>query len=97
MVMFTVNMKSTQRNESMNSVLKKYLKRKDGLLQFFEHYSKVLSDKQSQELQAEFKMRQTTPILLVDFNMLRDVVELYTLEIFKMFQDEYVKIVDCTI
>ena len=94
--MFTVNMKRTQCNESMNSVLKKYLKRKDGLLQFFEHYSKVLSDKQSQELQAEFKMRQTTPILLVDFNMLRDV-ELYTLEIFKMFQDEYVKIVDCTI
>ena len=32
-------------------------------------------------------MRQTTPILLVDFKMLRDIVELYTPEIFKMFRD----------
>ena len=30
--MFTVDMKITQRNESMNSVLKKYLKRKHDLL-----------------------------------------------------------------
>ena len=30
--MFTADMKSTQRNESMNSVLKKYLKRKHDLL-----------------------------------------------------------------
>ena len=29
--------------------------------------------------------------------MLRHAAKLYTLEIFKMFQDEYVKIVDCTI
>ena len=42
-------------------------------------------------------MRQTIPILLVDFKMLRDIVELYTLEIFKMFRDEFVKIVDYTI
>ena len=81
----------------MNSVLKKYLKPKYGLLQFFGHYSRVLFDKQSQELQAEFKMRQTTPVLLFDFEMLRHATELYTPEIFKMFQDVYVKIVDCTI
>ena len=48
----------------MNSVLKKYLKPKHGLLQFFGHYSRVLSNKRSQELQAEFKMRQTTLVLL---------------------------------
>nr|XP_023916993.1 protein FAR1-RELATED SEQUENCE 5-like [Quercus suber] len=95
--MFTADMKSTQRSESMNSVLKKYLKSKHGLLQFFGHYSRVLPDKRSQELQAEFKMRQTTPVLLFDFEMLRHAAKLYTPEIFKMFQDEYVKIVDFTI
>ncbi|KAK9983232.1 hypothetical protein SO802_032757 [Lithocarpus litseifolius] len=95
--MFTADMKSTQRSESMNSVLKKYLKPKHGLLQFFEHYSRVLSDKRHQELQSEFKMRQTLPVLLFDFEMLRHAAKLYTPEIFKMFQDEYVKIVDCTI
>ena len=41
-------------------------------------------------------MRQTTLVLLFDFEMLRHVAKLYTPEIFKMFQDEYVKIVDCT-
>ena len=46
--MFTVDMKSTQRSESMNGVLKKYLKPKHGLLQFFGHYSRVLFDKRSQ-------------------------------------------------
>ena len=81
----------------MNSVLKKYLKPKHGLLQFFGHYSRVLFDKRSQELQAEFKMRQTTPVLLFDFEVLRHTAKLYTPEIFKMFQDEYVKIKDCTI
>ena len=68
--MFTVDMKNTQCNESINNVLKRYLKRKHGLLQFFEHYSKLLFDKRSQELQVEFKMRQTTLVLLVDFEML---------------------------
>ncbi|KAK4594706.1 hypothetical protein RGQ29_018416 [Quercus rubra] len=82
--MFTADMKSTQRSESMNSVLKKYLKPKHGLLQFFGHYSR-------------FKMRQTTPVLQFDFEMLRHAAKLYSPEIFKMFQDEYVKIVDCTI
>ena len=83
--MFTAIMKSTQRNESMNSVLKKYLKPKHGLLQFFGHYSRVLSDERSQELQAEFKMRQTTPVLQFDFEMLRHAAKLYSPEIFKMF------------
>ncbi|XP_030935722.1 protein FAR1-RELATED SEQUENCE 5-like [Quercus lobata] len=95
--MFTADMKSTQCSKSMNGVLKKYLKPKHGLLQFFGHYSRVLSDKRSQELQAEFKMRQTTPVLQFDFEMLRHAAKVYTSEIFKMFQDEYVKIVDCTI
>ncbi|KAK9991130.1 hypothetical protein SO802_026115 [Lithocarpus litseifolius] len=95
--MFTTDIKSTQCSELMNSVLKTYLKPKHGLLQFFGHYSRELSDKGSQELQAEFKTRQTTPVLLFNFEMLRHVAELYTLEIFKMFQDEYVKFVDCTI
>ena len=66
-------------------------------MQFFGYYSRVSFDKQSQELEIEFKIRQITPILLFDFEMLRHVAKLYTLEIFKMFHDEYVKIVDCTI
>nr|XP_023876778.1 protein FAR1-RELATED SEQUENCE 5-like [Quercus suber] len=55
--MFTADIKSTQRSESMNNVLKKYLKSKYTLLPFLGHYSRVLADRRRQELQAEFKMR----------------------------------------
>ena len=95
--MFTADMKSTQRSESINNVLKKYLKPKHDILRFLGHYSRVLADKRHQELQAEFKMRQTRPVLQVDVEMLRHAVELYTPEMFQMFQDEYMKIGDCTI
>jgi hypothetical protein len=44
--MFTADMKSIQHSESMNNVLKKYLKLQHNLLQFWEHYSRVLADKQ---------------------------------------------------
>ena len=93
--MFIVDMKSTQRSESVNCVLKKYLKPKYNLLQFFGHYSRLLVDKRGKELQAEFKMRQTTPVLLVDTVMLRHATKLYIPEIFQMFQAEYFKIGVC--
>ncbi|KAM3731039.1 hypothetical protein ACB098_12G132200 [Castanea mollissima] len=57
----------------------------------------VLADRRRQELQAEFKMRQTTPVLQLDVEMLRHVVKLYTPKMFKMFQDEYMKMGDCKI
>jgi zinc finger SWIM domain-containing protein 3 len=87
--MFTADMKSTQRSESMNNVLKGYLKPQHNLLRFLEHYSRVLHDKRHQELQAEFKMSQRVPVLQVDVEMLRHVVKLYTPQMFQMFQNEY--------
>jgi zinc finger SWIM domain-containing protein 3 len=42
-------------------------------------------------------MSQTTPILRVDVEMLRHAVKLYTSEVFQIFQDEYMKMGDCTI
>ena len=48
--MFTADMKSTQRSESINNVLKKYLKPKHDFMRFSGHYSRVLVDKRHQEL-----------------------------------------------
>ena len=42
-------------------------------------------------------MRQTTPILQLDVKMLRHAIKLYTPKMFKMFQDEYIKMGDCKI
>ncbi|KAL0010519.1 hypothetical protein SO802_005627 [Lithocarpus litseifolius] len=95
--MFTADMKSTLRSESMNNALKKYLNVKLDFVCFSEQYSRVLADKRHQELQAEFRMRQTKPVLRVDLEILGHAVEFYTPEIFSMFQDEYLKMMDCKI
>ncbi|XP_055959717.1 protein FAR1-RELATED SEQUENCE 5-like [Mercurialis annua] len=43
--MFTADMMSTQRSESMNNVLKKYLDAKNNFTHFFDNYNRLLSDK----------------------------------------------------
>ncbi|XP_058079325.1 protein FAR1-RELATED SEQUENCE 5-like [Magnolia sinica] len=90
-------MKSTQRSESMNNVLKKYLSSKYNLLCFFTHYERVVADRRYRELEADFKMRQSTPILYVDVEMLMEAAKAYTPEVFKMFQNEYKKFLSHTI
>ena len=42
---FTADMMSTQRSESMNNILKNYLKSGYNLLRFFKHYERVLDDR----------------------------------------------------
>ncbi|KAL6575156.1 hypothetical protein OROMI_012441 [Orobanche minor] len=72
---FTADMKSTQRSEGMNNVLKKYLKPEHNLLRFFEHYERVLSDRRYEELCADFKMIDTTPVLAISAHMLEHGAE----------------------
>ncbi|CAN0924845.1 Protein FAR1-RELATED SEQUENCE 5 [Linum grandiflorum] len=95
--MFIADMKSTQRSESMNNVLKKYLKPKHNMLYFFDHYSRLVEDRRYQELLAEFKMRDTRLLLKVDVDMLRHASRVYPHKVFNMFQEEYVKALDWTI
>ncbi|CAN0876191.1 Protein FAR1-RELATED SEQUENCE 5 [Linum grandiflorum] len=76
--MFTADMKSTQRSESMNNVLKKYLKPKYNLVYIFEHYNQLVEDRRYKELMSEFKMRNTSPVLKADVEMLRHVSDIYS-------------------
>ncbi|XP_058078587.1 protein FAR1-RELATED SEQUENCE 5-like [Magnolia sinica] len=94
---FCADMKSTQQSESMNNVLKKYLSSKYNLLCLFTHYERVVVDRRYRELEADFKMRQSTPILYVDVEMLMEAAKAYTPEVFKMFQNEYKKFLSHTI
>lgn len=94
---FTADMMSTQRSESMNNVLKKYLMPSHNLLRFFEHYERVLEDRRYEELIADFKMMQTSPILVTNAEMLQHAVDIYTPEVFKLFQKEYIGILNCYI
>ncbi|XP_055961887.1 protein FAR1-RELATED SEQUENCE 5-like [Mercurialis annua] len=93
--MFTADMKSTQRSESMNNVLKKYLDAKNNFIHFFDNYDRLLSDKRYDELLIEFRMRERVPVLQANVEMLRHASKVYTPAVYKMFQSEYMKILDC--
>ncbi|KAK1566860.1 hypothetical protein Q3G72_004968 [Acer saccharum] len=88
---------SIQRSESMNNVLKKYLMPSHNLLRFFEHYERVLKDRRYEELIADFKMMQTSLMLVTNAEMLQHAVDIYTPEVFKLFQKEYIGILNCYI
>ncbi|EOA25092.1 hypothetical protein CARUB_v10018400mg [Capsella rubella] len=75
---FTADIVSTQRSESMNDILKRYLKSSYELLSFFEH----------NELTANFKMMHTSSVLSATVEMLQHAKEVYTPEIFKLFQNK---------
>ncbi|XP_056862279.1 protein FAR1-RELATED SEQUENCE 5-like [Raphanus sativus] len=91
---FTADMVSTQRSESINSILKGYLKRSFDLLTFFKHYERVLDDRRYKELVADFGMMHTSPVLAASVEMLQHAEEVYTPEVFILFQKKYTVIGD---
>ncbi|XP_010495230.1 PREDICTED: protein FAR1-RELATED SEQUENCE 5-like [Camelina sativa] len=91
---FTADMVSTQRSESMNNILKRYLKSSYDLLSFFEHYERVLGDRRYKELTADFKMMHTLSVLSASVEMLQHAEEVYTPEVFSLFQKQYIVIGD---
>ncbi|EOA19148.1 hypothetical protein CARUB_v10007820mg [Capsella rubella] len=86
---FTADMVSTQRSESMNNILKRYLKSSYDLLSFFEHYERVFDDRRYNELIADFKIMHTSSVLSTTVEMLQHAEEVYTPEIFCLFQKQY--------
>ncbi|XP_058082041.1 protein FAR1-RELATED SEQUENCE 5-like [Magnolia sinica] len=86
---FYADMRSTQRSEGMNNVLKKFLNSKFNLLHFFTHYERLVANQRYQESIADFKMRQNTPLLFVDVKILKEAAKAYTPQAFEMFQNEF--------
>ncbi|ESQ47733.1 hypothetical protein EUTSA_v10022007mg, partial [Eutrema salsugineum] len=91
---FTADMVSTQRSESMNNILKKYLRHSYDLLSFFKQYERVLDDRRYKELTADFNMMHTSPVLSATVEMLQHAEEVYTPEVFTLFQKQYAVIGD---
>ncbi|KAF8079501.1 hypothetical protein N665_1022s0005 [Sinapis alba] len=91
---FTADMVSTQRSESMNNILKRYFKRSFDLLTFFKHYERLLNDSRYKELVDDFDMMYTSPVLVAYVEMLQHAEEVYTLEVFTLFQKKFTVIGD---
>ena len=89
---FSAHMSTTQRSESMNNELKRYISVKYDMLTFFEHFERLVSDKRCEEVKYDFKATQTTPKLKVESSyMLKQAAGTYTPAIFKMFQHQVLR------
>ncbi|PRQ24833.1 putative transcription factor FAR family [Rosa chinensis] len=94
---FCADITTTQRSESMNNSIKKYVSYKYDLLRFFRHFQRLLDDRRYNESVANFKSSQTTPALSFPVKILRNAAKVYTPAVFKWFQVELCKAHDCTL
>ncbi|XP_058210025.1 protein FAR1-RELATED SEQUENCE 5-like isoform X1 [Rhododendron vialii] len=94
---FCADMTTTQRSESMNSVLKRYASYKHDLLQFFHHFQRLVDDRRYEELKADFRATQSTPSLSFPVEMLKHAASMYTPDVFVLFQRELSKAHDCNL
>jgi zinc finger SWIM domain-containing protein 3 len=86
---FCAQMTTTQRSESMNNELKRYISVKYDMLTFFHHFERLVADKKYEEVRCDFKATQTSPKLKAEASyMLRQAVTTYTPAIFKLFQEQ---------
>ncbi|XP_073358830.1 protein FAR1-RELATED SEQUENCE 5-like [Aegilops tauschii subsp. strangulata] len=89
---FSAHMSTTQRSESMNNELKRYISIKYDMLTFFKHFERLVSDKRCEEVKYDFKATQTTPKLKAESSyMLKQAAATYTPAIFKMVQDQVLR------
>nr|XP_028952715.1 protein FAR1-RELATED SEQUENCE 5-like [Malus domestica] len=94
---FCVDITTTQRSESMNSAIKKYVNYKYDLLRFVKHFERLVDDRRYQELRAEFKASQSSPTLSFPVEILKHAAGIYTPAMLKWFQNELCKAHDCVL
>ncbi|KAK9697288.1 hypothetical protein RND81_08G027500 [Saponaria officinalis] len=87
---FTAGMRSTQLSESLNSVLKKHLKSDLNLVDFFNHFERIVNSKRYNESIAEHDSIHKLPRLkMKKAPMLVQAGDTYTPKIFEEFQEDY--------
>lgn len=83
---FTLGVRSIQLSESLNVDLEGYLKSDLSMVEFFQHFERVVEQKRHKKLEAEFNTREKLPTLgLMNSYLLKQVAQTYTFVIFKNF------------
>ncbi|XP_026440583.1 protein FAR-RED IMPAIRED RESPONSE 1-like [Papaver somniferum] len=94
---FWAGMSSTQRSESMNSFFDGYLRPQTTLKQLVEQYELALRDKVEKEAIADAESASKMITTATEFDMDKQIQEIYTLSKYKEFQTELVKKIYCEI
>ncbi|XP_057806580.1 protein FAR1-RELATED SEQUENCE 1-like [Salvia miltiorrhiza] len=95
--MFCADMTTTQRSESVNSVVKRYVNYKHKFLEFFKHFQRLLDDRRYEEIKADFKASTSVPHLTYPVQILKQAAGIYTPEVYKIFEQEWYKAHDCSV
>ncbi|XP_062094468.1 protein FAR-RED IMPAIRED RESPONSE 1-like isoform X2 [Humulus lupulus] len=86
---------ATQRSESVNCFLDKYMQRKTTLKEFLEQYRVILVEKSEEEVKADFESWHKQPALKSPSPFGKQMAGIYTHAIFKKFQVEVLGVVAC--
>ncbi|KAG0491253.1 hypothetical protein HPP92_004651 [Vanilla planifolia] len=92
---FWAGMLTTQRNESFTSFFDGYVDSKTSLKQFLSKYEMALQSKYEKEAQADFETFHKRRPSVSKFYMEEQLSKVYTLNVFKKFQDEIEAILYC--
>ncbi|XP_062119529.1 protein FAR1-RELATED SEQUENCE 9-like [Humulus lupulus] len=92
---FCANMTTTQRSESMNNVLKKYVSYQHTLLRFFKHFERLIDDRRYEELKADFRVSQRNLAPSLPIEILNHAAYVYTPAVLRMFEVEFSKAYNC--
>ncbi|KAL2517295.1 Protein FAR1-RELATED SEQUENCE 5 [Abeliophyllum distichum] len=86
--MFSAGMSSSQRSESGHSFFKRYVNRKNSLMDFITRFNMALRHQRHEELVANHIDISEKPSLMSKFQMETQMVHIYTKKIFLIFQKE---------
>ncbi|XP_060959219.1 protein FAR1-RELATED SEQUENCE 5-like [Cannabis sativa] len=92
---FCANMTTTQRSESMNNVLKKYVSYQHTMLRFLEHFERLIDDRRYEELKADFRVSQRNLAPSLPIEILNHAANVYTPAVLRMFEVEFSKAYSC--
>ncbi|KAL6652045.1 hypothetical protein ACP70R_010970 [Stipagrostis hirtigluma subsp. patula] len=85
---FCAGMTSTQRSESANHMLKKYVPRSSAMHHFVSQFDKLLADRHCEQAREEHCTNKVARKMRFGFAIERHAAEIYTRTIFNKFSDE---------
>ena len=87
---FTLDIRSTQLSESLNSSFKACMKPGINIIQFFKHFERVDAEKRYNESRCEYESRHKLPRIRYGHSpILRQLAEVYTHIVFDLFHHEF--------
>ncbi|WVZ60298.1 hypothetical protein U9M48_010343, partial [Paspalum notatum var. saurae] len=88
---FTAELSATQRPESLRSLFKKYFHKRTSLPVFIPLFEHVMAGWAEKEALEDLATSFTMPILRFASNMLKQASEIYTITVFNIFEEKFVK------